>query len=108
MRTHTLVFSGLLLISSLSPFASYAKQPISDPNALGSSPQWLTTRVYIEGAPEQDVKASYPGVVGISMWDPQRNRYKFFLHRHRAIKICRRRWRLLLGQRRQEDPCSDT
>lgn len=78
MRKHTLVLSGLLLISSLSPLPSYATQPISDPYALGASPQWLTTKVYIEGAPEQDVKASYPGVVGISMWDPQRNRYEFF------------------------------
>ncbi|WP_448651565.1 DUF4822 domain-containing protein [Pseudomonas fluorescens] len=80
MRKYTLVFSGLLFLSSFSPLESYAEQdqPVSDPYALASSPQWLTTKVYIEGNPDQDVKANYPGVVGISMWDPQRNRYEFF------------------------------
>ena len=50
----------------------------SNARDLASSPRWLTTRVYIEGAAETDVKNSYPGVVGISTWDPERNRYEFF------------------------------
>lgn len=55
-----------------------ANTATADIQALASSPQWLTTNVYIDGAPETDVKANYPGVVGISTWDPQRNRYEFF------------------------------
>ncbi|PHX41894.1 S-layer protein, partial [Pseudomonas sp. NZIPFR-PS2] len=50
----------------------------ADIQALASSAQWLTTKVYVEGEPDKDVKANYPGVVGISMWDPLRNRYEFF------------------------------
>jgi hypothetical protein len=50
----------------------------TDIRQLASSPRWLTTKVYIDGAPETDVKAKYPGVVGISTWDPERNRYEFF------------------------------
>jgi hypothetical protein len=56
--------------------------PIAAANAdireLASSPRWLTTKVYIEGASQTDVKAKYPGVVGISTWDPETNRYEFF------------------------------
>jgi len=74
MRRPTVVFAGLLITGLLCSSESYA----TDVHALASSPQWLTTRVYIEGEPDTDVKASYPGVVGISMWDPQRNRYEFF------------------------------
>ncbi|MGB8923148.1 MAG: DUF4822 domain-containing protein [Pseudomonas sp.] len=70
----------LLLAGLLFPFASVAQQaPASiDVRELASSPRWLTTRVYIEGAAETDVKDNYPGVVGISTWDPERNRYEFF------------------------------
>ncbi len=80
MRRFTFVLTGLLLAGVISPSNSYAASavPESDIHAFASSPQWLTTKVYIEGAPDKDVKASYPGVVGISMWDPQRNRYEFF------------------------------
>jgi hypothetical protein len=80
MRRLTIVFAGLLIAGILSSSESYAKpaQPEPDIRALASSPQWLTTKVYIEGEPDTDVKASYPGVVGLSMWDPQRNRYEFF------------------------------
>ncbi len=80
MRRLTIVFAGLLITGILSSPESYAKpaQPEPDIRALASSPQWLTTKVYIEGEPDTDVKANYPGVVGISMWDPQRNRYEFF------------------------------
>ncbi|MBX7276979.1 DUF4822 domain-containing protein [Pseudomonas sp. ERGC3:05] len=80
MRRLTFVLAGLLLAGIFNPSKSYAQQaePERDIRALASSPQWLTTKVYIEGAPEKDVKANYPGVVGISMWDPQRNRYEFF------------------------------
>ncbi|CRM83391.1 MULTISPECIES: DUF4822 domain-containing protein [Pseudomonas] len=80
MRRLTVVFAGLLITGLLCSSESYANQTASEPDvhALASSPQWLTTKVYIEGEPDTDVKASYPGVVGISMWDPQRNRYEFF------------------------------
>ncbi|MGR3885765.1 DUF4822 domain-containing protein [Pseudomonas sp. 1152_12] len=80
MRLLTTAFAGLLLTGILSSSETYARQGEhgSDVYALASSPQWLTTKVYIEGEPEKDVKANYPGVVGISMWDPQRNRYEFF------------------------------
>ena len=80
MRRLTLAVTGLLFAGLLGAPATYAK-PVeheADIRALASSPQWLTTKVYIEGEPENDVKAQYPGVVGISMWDPQRNRYEFF------------------------------
>lgn len=50
----------------------------ADIRELASSPRWLTTKVYVEGAPQTDVKTSYPGVVGISTWDPETNRYEFF------------------------------
>jgi len=71
MQKHTR--TGLLLAALLfTPLAS------ADVRELASSPRWLTTKVYIDGAPEADVKAKYPGVVGISTWDPQRNRYEFF------------------------------
>lgn len=65
--------TGLLLTGLLfTPLAS------ADVRELASSPRWLTTKVYIDGAPETDVKAKYPGVVGISTWDPESNRYEFF------------------------------
>ncbi|MFI8395897.1 DUF4822 domain-containing protein [Pseudomonas sp. NPDC078863] len=64
----------LLFAALLIPIAS-AQADIRD---LGSSPRWLTTKVYIEGAPQTDVKEKYPGVVGISTWDPETNRYEFF------------------------------
>ena len=78
MRRFTLAFTGLFFAGLLGAPSSYAKPVEADVRALASSPQWLTTKVYIEGEPENDVKAKYPGVVGISMWDPQRNRYEFF------------------------------
>lgn len=70
----------LLLATLLFSLASVAqtKPANADVRELASSPRWLTTKVYIEGAPETDVKANYPGVVGISTWDPERNRYEFF------------------------------
>lgn len=80
MRRVTIVFTGLLLAGVLNASDSFAKQVKTEPDveALASSPQWLTTKVYIEGEPDTDVKANYPGVVGLSMWDPKRNRYEFF------------------------------
>ena len=80
MRRLTIVFAGLLITGLFNSSESYAKPAAPEPDvfALASSPQWLTTKVYIEGEPDKDVKASYPGVVGLSMWDPQRNRYEFF------------------------------
>ncbi|WP_405124126.1 DUF4822 domain-containing protein [Pseudomonas sp. M20] len=66
------LMTGLLLAVLFSSPAS------ADVRELASSPRWLTTRVYIDGAPETDVKAKYPDVVGISTWDPERNRYEFF------------------------------
>jgi hypothetical protein len=80
MQKYNAIFTGLFLFGLLTPLTSHA-QPVkaqADIRALASSPQWLTTNVYIEGAPEVDVKDKYPGVVGISMWDPERNRYEFF------------------------------
>jgi len=80
MQTNTLTFKYLFLAALLCPLASFAQQPpaTADIRELASSARWLTTQVYIEGAPETDVKADYPGVVGISTWDPERNRYEFF------------------------------
>ncbi len=80
MRTLKKAVPGLLLAGLLLPFGSGAAstEKPSDAYALAASPQWLTTRVYVEGEPHIDVKARYPGVVGISMWDPDRNRYEFF------------------------------
>ena len=80
MRKNNAMFTGLLLAGLLSPLVSHGKQmeDETDIQALATSPQWLTTKVYIEGTPEVDVKEKYPGVVGISMWDPGRNRYEFF------------------------------
>jgi hypothetical protein len=80
MRKYNSMFIGLLFAGLLSPLVSHGKQmeDKSDIQALASSAQWLTTKVYVEGAPEVDVKEKYPGVVGISMWDAGRNRYEFF------------------------------
>ncbi|PHN20837.1 DUF4822 domain-containing protein [Pseudomonas sp. ICMP 460] len=80
MRRLTIMVAGLLISGVFSLPNSYATPVAPEPDiyALASSQQWLTTKVYVEGAPETDVKANYPGVVGISMWDPQRNRYEFF------------------------------
>ncbi|WP_426155227.1 DUF4822 domain-containing protein [Pseudomonas sp. TSRC2-2] len=64
----------LLFAALLIPTASAQ----ADIRELGSSPRWLTTKVYVEGAPQTDVKEKYPGVVGISTWDPETNRYEFF------------------------------
>ncbi|MNX99818.1 hypothetical protein D3C86_1322850 [compost metagenome] len=80
MDRNKITSTCLLLAALLSPVSSFA-QPTSataDIRALASSPRWLTTKVYVEGAPQVDVKANYPGVVGISTWDPERNRYEFF------------------------------
>ncbi|WP_413469423.1 hypothetical protein [Pseudomonas gessardii] len=68
MRKYNAVFAGLFLAGLLSPLTSQAQWATSDIRALASSPQWLTTKVYIEGATHVDVKDKYPGVVGISMW----------------------------------------
>lgn len=80
MRRLTVVLTGLFLVGLFGSGNSYANPaaPERDIQSMASSPQWLTTKVYIEGEPDNDVKANYPGVVGISMWDPQRNRYEFF------------------------------
>lgn len=80
MRRFKCVLISLLLSCMFSAHANSAEQlePEADIQALASSAQWLTTKVYVEGEPDKDVKANYPGVVGISMWDPLRNRYEFF------------------------------
>ena len=80
MPKNTITSTGLLLAALLFPLGSFAQQApdTADVRALASSPRWLTTKVYIEGAPQTDVKANYPGVVGISTWDSERNRYEFF------------------------------
>ena len=64
MRRLTLAFTGLFFAGLLGAPSSYAKPVEADVRALASSPQWLTTKVYIEGEPENDVKAKYPGVAG--------------------------------------------
>ena len=53
MRRLTLAITGLLFAGLLGTPATYAKpvEPEADIRALASSPQWLTTRVYIEGEP---------------------------------------------------------
>ncbi len=73
---HNKTILWLLLAALFIPNISAAQT--TDIRQLASSPRWLTTKVYIDGAPETDVKAKYPGVVGISTWDPERNRYEFF------------------------------
>ncbi|QHF44699.1 DUF4822 domain-containing protein [Pseudomonas sp. S35] len=80
MKKRPVIFASVLLAGLLTSLGSHARaiDAQSDIRAFASSPQWLTTRVYIEGAPDVDVKDKYPGVVGISMWDPERNRYEFF------------------------------
>lgn len=80
MKKYNAIFTGLFIIGLLTPLTSHAQPTKTQTSirSLASSPQWLTTKVYIEGAPEVDVKDKYPGVVGISMWDPERNRYEFF------------------------------
>lgn len=79
MQKKNFTSTCLLLTALLCPLGSFAQQASTiDVRELASSPRWLTTKVYIEGAPQTDVKANYPGVVGISTWDPERNRYEFF------------------------------
>ncbi|WP_460135782.1 DUF4822 domain-containing protein [Pseudomonas sp. S1_E04] len=80
MKKYPAIFTSLLLAGLLTPLISHAQpaEAKSDIRAFASSPRWLTTKVYVEGAPDVDVKDKYPGVVGISMWDPERNRYEFF------------------------------
>jgi hypothetical protein len=80
MDKNNITSTCLLLAALFCPLASFAQQApaTADIRALASSPRWLTTKVYVEGAPQVDVKANYPGVVGISTWDPERNRYEFF------------------------------
>ncbi|SDT26246.1 protein of unknown function [Pseudomonas sp. Z003-0.4C(8344-21)] len=73
---HNKTILWLLLAALFIPNISAAQTTVI--RQLASSPRWLTTKVYIDGAPETDVKAKYPGVVGISTWDPERNRYEFF------------------------------
>ncbi|WP_046068385.1 DUF4822 domain-containing protein [Pseudomonas synxantha] len=80
MQKRSVFFAIALLAGLLNPLVAQAQSTAQYPDirAFGTSPQWLTTKVYIEGAPDIDVKDKYPGVVGISMWDPERNRYEFF------------------------------
>ena len=80
MQKRSVFFTIALLAGLLNPLVAQAQSTAQYPDirAFGTSPQWLTTKVYIEGAPDIDVKDKYPGVVGISMWDPERNRYEFF------------------------------
>lgn len=80
MQKNKMTFKCLLLAALLCPLSSFAQQPpaTADIQELASSARWLTTKVYIEGAPQTDVKDHYPGVVGISTWDPKQNRYEFF------------------------------
>lgn len=80
MKKYNITSTFLLAAALLCPLSSFAKQApaTADIRELASSPRWLTTKVYIEGEPQTDVKEKYPGVVGISTWDPERNRYEFF------------------------------
>ncbi|MDB5993134.1 MAG: S-layer protein [Pseudomonas sp.] len=80
MKINTAITTCLLLAALLCPPASFAQQAPAtvDVRELASSPRWLTSKVYIEGAPQTDIKVKYPGVVGISTWDTKRNRYEFF------------------------------
>lgn len=80
MRKNNITSTCLLTAALFCPLESFAQQTHITANIqdLASSPRWQTTKVYIEGAPQTDVKEKYPGVVGISTWDPQRNRYEFF------------------------------
>ncbi len=80
MKTYRVMAARLFLTALLVPSITHAQSIQTEPDvrAFASSPRWLTTKVYLEGAPDIDVKDKYPGVVGISMWDPDRNRYEFF------------------------------
>lgn len=80
MKKYNLLFTLLLFVGIITPLTSQAQSTAehSDARALATSPRWLTTKVYVEGAPDIDVKDKYPGVVGLSFWDPDRNRYEFF------------------------------
>lgn len=80
MQKHIIASTCFLLAALLCAPGSFA-QPnpgAVDILALASSPRWLTTKVYIEGEPQTDVKADYSEVVGISTWDLETNRYEFF------------------------------
>jgi hypothetical protein len=68
MQKNNIASTCLLLAALFCPLGSFAQQ----------APTTADSKVYIEGAPQTDVKANYPGVVGISTWDPERNRYEFF------------------------------
>ena len=56
------------------------------PEALGAT-RWLTTEVHIDGDLKTNVKDEYPGVVGLSLWDMQTNRYEFFDTKTGASKL---------------------
>ena len=50
MRKYNAIFAGLFLAGLLTPLTSQAQWATSDIRALAASPQWLTTKVYIDGA----------------------------------------------------------
>ena len=80
MRSPAKLVSGLCIAIGLlaaSPSRAQTPDSVSAAKAL-SSTLWLTTKVYLEGAPEHDVQADYMGVVGLSRWDSARSRYEFF------------------------------
>jgi|SRR5450830_296977 len=89
LRLTTTFVASLSFIIALLASGMTQAQPPAIPLDLKvlSSTVWLTTKVYVEGAPEKDVKADYMGVVGLSQWDTDRNRYEFFDPITRASKL---------------------
>jgi hypothetical protein len=79
MMAHPSMFAmfGLIAAAALAGTAAAGDPSTVDPEALSRTP-WLTTAVYIDGHPETNVKDDYLGVVGLALWDTQRNRYEYF------------------------------
>ncbi|MGM3275337.1 DUF4822 domain-containing protein [Ralstonia sp. 24A2] len=77
MKIKSIIMTTALAAGMFLAGAAQAETPAIHPEALGKT-VWLTTEVYVDGHPDTNVKDDYPGVVGISKWDMQTNRYEFF------------------------------
>lgn len=77
MRCHPLLLLLSLALSAPAAAASPGVDPASQARLLAAR-TWITTAVYEDDDVDNDKAAMYPGVVGISRWDADSNRFEYF------------------------------
>lgn len=78
MRAASIALSVLLILPDLCTAAPPRCDAMNPHDAAMAGKAWLTTAVHVDGDRRVDVSRQYPAVVGISVWDPCRNRFEYF------------------------------